>query len=86
MVTVHDPDYRAALQDFTTFTEQVSEKVVEADELIPELPVKDVVSRSASLPVPNSTLTMQIYRIYRGGSTNEHNGYFQADCSRCAVF
>ena len=43
-VTVYDPDYRDALQDFTTFTENVSEKVIEADETIPELPVKDVVS------------------------------------------
>jgi hypothetical protein len=41
---VHDPDYRAALQDFTTFTEKLSEKITEVDELIPELPVKDVVS------------------------------------------
>lgn len=41
---VHDPDFRQAFQDFTTFTEKVSEKIVEADELIPELPVKDVVS------------------------------------------
>jgi hypothetical protein len=47
---VHDPDYRAALQDFNTFTEKVSEKVVEADETIPELPVKDVVSSNAQSP------------------------------------
>jgi hypothetical protein len=47
--TVHDPDYRVALQDFQTFTEQLSEQVVEADELIPELPVKDVVSCHTSL-------------------------------------
>lgn len=40
---VHDPDFRAAFQDFTTFVEKVSEKVIEADETIPELPVKDVV-------------------------------------------
>jgi hypothetical protein len=46
---VHDPDYRAALQDFQTFTEKLSEKVVEVDELIPELPVKDVVSPNESL-------------------------------------
>jgi hypothetical protein len=49
MVTVHDPDYRAALQDFTTFTEQVTQKVIEADETVPELPVKDVVSTSSTL-------------------------------------
>lgn len=41
---MHDPDFRVAFQDFSTFTEHVSEKVIEADETIPELPVKDVVS------------------------------------------
>jgi hypothetical protein len=41
---VHDPDYRAALEDFHTFIEKVTEKIIEADESIPELPVKDVVS------------------------------------------
>lgn len=55
MNTVHDPDYRAALQDFTTFTEKVSEKIVEADELIPELPVKDLVSLVASMLLPLDT-------------------------------
>ena len=43
-VVVHDPDYRTALQDFTTFLEKLSEKVSESDETIPELPVKDLVS------------------------------------------
>jgi hypothetical protein len=43
-LTVHDPDFRTSFQDFTTFTEKVSEKIIEADETIPELPVKDVVS------------------------------------------
>ncbi|KAF1940682.1 hypothetical protein EJ02DRAFT_455860 [Clathrospora elynae] len=42
---LHDPDFRMAFQDFTTFTEKVSEKVIEADETIPELPVKDVIYR-----------------------------------------
>jgi hypothetical protein len=51
---VHDPDYRAALQDFTTFTEKLSEKVTEVDELIPELPVKDVVSSSTMLSLSNN--------------------------------
>ena len=40
----HDADYRTSLQDFTTFLESLSEKVIEADETIPELPVKDIVS------------------------------------------
>lgn len=42
----HDPDYRSSLQDFTTFLEKLSEKVISADETIPELPVKDIVSRA----------------------------------------
>jgi hypothetical protein len=41
--TVHDPDYRQALQDFNTFLEKLSEKIIEADATIPELPVKDIV-------------------------------------------
>ena len=41
---VHDPDYRQALQDFTTFLEKLTEKVTEVDETIPDLPVKDIVS------------------------------------------
>lgn len=45
-IVVHDPDFRVSFQDFTTFAEKVSEKIIEADETIPELPVKDVVSVS----------------------------------------
>ncbi|EDU48266.1 conserved hypothetical protein [Pyrenophora tritici-repentis Pt-1C-BFP] len=45
---LHDPDFRASFQDFTTFTEKVSEKIIEADETIPELPVKDVTYFSAA--------------------------------------
>lgn len=44
MMIVHDPDYRTSFEDFSTFTGEVSQKIVEADETIPELPVKDVVS------------------------------------------
>jgi hypothetical protein len=42
-VAVHDPDYRQSLQDFNTFLEKLTEKVIEIDETIPELPVKDIV-------------------------------------------
>ena len=52
VVAVHDPDFRIAFQDFTTFTEKISEKVIEADETIPELPVKDVVSTMSSISAP----------------------------------
>ncbi|KAF2850997.1 hypothetical protein T440DRAFT_529753 [Plenodomus tracheiphilus IPT5] len=42
---LHDPDFRVAFQDFSTFIEKVSDKIIEADETIPELPVKDVIFR-----------------------------------------
>jgi hypothetical protein len=41
---VHDPDYRASLADFDSFTEKLSEKLIERDETVPELPLKDLVS------------------------------------------
>ncbi|KAF2659388.1 hypothetical protein K491DRAFT_689258 [Lophiostoma macrostomum CBS 122681] len=42
---LHDPDYRASLQDFTTFLEKLSERVTECDSTVPELPVKDIIFR-----------------------------------------
>ncbi|KAF2629734.1 hypothetical protein BU25DRAFT_489737 [Macroventuria anomochaeta] len=42
---LHDPDYRVAVQDFNDFVGKLSEKIVEIDETIPELPVKDIVYR-----------------------------------------
>jgi hypothetical protein len=43
---VHDPDYRVAVQDFNDFIGKLTERIVEIDETIPELPVKDIVSTS----------------------------------------
>lgn len=40
---VHDPDYRASLKDFNSFLECLTQKIIEADETVPELPVKDIV-------------------------------------------
>ena len=48
VVAAHDADYRTSLQDFTTFLEKLSEKVVEADGTVPELPVKDIVRQTSS--------------------------------------
>ncbi|XPS94958.1 hypothetical protein M3J09_004256 [Ascochyta lentis] len=42
---LHDPDYRIAVLDFNEFIGKLSEKIVEIDETIPELPVKDIVYR-----------------------------------------
>ena len=41
----HDPDYRTSWKDFTEFLECLAPKVSEADDLIPELPLKDCVFR-----------------------------------------
>lgn len=42
--TVHDPDFRVAVQDFNDFIGKLTDRIVEIDETIPELPVKDIVS------------------------------------------
>ncbi|KAF4537511.1 hypothetical protein BFW01_g11327 [Lasiodiplodia theobromae] len=42
---MHDPDYRTSLKDFNSFVERLTEKVIEADDTIPELPTKDIVFR-----------------------------------------
>jgi Conserved hypothetical protein (DUF2461) len=41
----HDADFRSSEKDWKSFVEKLSEKVIEKDETIPELPVKDVVYR-----------------------------------------
>ncbi|KAJ9239255.1 hypothetical protein DTO166G5_2424 [Paecilomyces variotii] len=41
----HDADYRAAKKDWDSFVDSLTEKVIEKDETIPELPAKDLVFR-----------------------------------------
>ncbi|KAL4740725.1 hypothetical protein BDV11DRAFT_87036 [Aspergillus similis] len=41
----HDADYRASKKDWDTFVETLTEKVIEQDSTIPELPAKDLVFR-----------------------------------------
>ncbi|EED19344.1 conserved hypothetical protein [Talaromyces stipitatus ATCC 10500] len=41
----HDADYRASKKDWDTFVETMTEKIIEKDETIPELPAKDLVFR-----------------------------------------
>ncbi|KAH0564976.1 hypothetical protein GP486_001639 [Trichoglossum hirsutum] len=40
---LHDKDYRNAQRDFETYVERLTEKVIEKDDTIPELPMKDLV-------------------------------------------
>ncbi|QKX57050.1 uncharacterized protein TRUGW13939_04158 [Talaromyces rugulosus] len=41
----HDADYRISKNDWDTFVDSMTEKIVEKDETIPELPAKDLVFR-----------------------------------------
>ena len=52
-LAAHDADYRASKKDWDTFVETLTEKIVEKDETIPELPAKDLVSPA---PVPWPTV------------------------------
>ena len=65
----HDADYRQSKNDFDTFIEKLTEKLIEKDETIPELPAKDVVFR--------------IYRDVRFSSDpTPYKAYFSAAWSR----
>lgn len=43
--TVRDPEYRRSFKDWESFVETLTERITEADETIPELPIKDVIFR-----------------------------------------
>jgi len=45
-ILVHDVVFRQAEQDWFKFVEKLIERLSEIDETVPELPVKDVVSRA----------------------------------------
>ncbi|RYP67811.1 hypothetical protein DL769_005673 [Monosporascus sp. CRB-8-3] len=42
---MHDPEYRRSLKDWESFVESLTERIAEADDTIPELPLKDVIFR-----------------------------------------
>lgn len=41
----NDDEYRRSLKDWSSYIEMLTQKIIEVDETIPELPVKDVVFR-----------------------------------------
>lgn len=49
---MHDPDYRQSLKDFNSFVECLTEKVIQADDTVPELPIKDVVGAPSKQALP----------------------------------
>ncbi|KAI8631348.1 hypothetical protein F5Y19DRAFT_27535 [Xylariaceae sp. FL1651] len=42
---LHDPEYRRSLKDWESFVETLTDKIINVDETIPELPLKDVIFR-----------------------------------------
>lgn len=66
---MHDADYRQSKKDFDSFVESLTEKIIEKDETIPELPPKD--------------LTFRIYRDIRFSSDpTPYKTHFSAAWSR----
>lgn len=47
--SVHDPDYRASLNDWNSIVEVLTEKLCNIDSTVPELPVKDLVRQPPAL-------------------------------------
>ena len=45
---MHDPDYRTSWNDFMKWLECLQAKIIEIDETVPEMPLKDVVSEPSS--------------------------------------
>lgn len=49
---MHDPDYRTSQKDFNSFLQALTQTVVEADDTVPELPVRDIVSHGIIIANP----------------------------------
>jgi hypothetical protein len=47
---VHDPDFRQAEKDWFSLVGSLTERLVEIDDTVPELPVKDIVSCGPGRP------------------------------------
>lgn len=44
---MHDVDFRSAERDWHSFVEKLTDRLIESDDTIPELPVKDVVGATS---------------------------------------
>jgi uncharacterized protein (DUF2461 family) len=62
---VHDVDYRASLKDFSSFLECLTQKIIEVDDTIPELPVKDIVRCTYEFIIVTLSDHEQVFRIHR---------------------
>lgn len=55
-MSAHDADYRVSKNDWDTFVDAMTEKIVEKDETIPELPAKDLVRKFFSFSKSSKTI------------------------------
>lgn len=66
---MHDADFRASEKDWHSFVEKLTERLIEIDDTVPELPVKDIVSLSNTSGAARTWLityvVLQVFRIYR---------------------
>ena len=75
---MHDPDYRTSWKDWESFVESLTEKLMEKDETVPELPPKDLVFRIyrdvrfSSDPTPYKVCarTLALAEIWGGTTAN----------------
>jgi Conserved hypothetical protein (DUF2461) len=62
---VHDADYRTSWKDWESFVESLTEKIIEKDDTIPELPPKDLVRQSNNTVECLALIKCQVFRVYR---------------------
>ena len=64
---VHDVDFRTSEKDFDSFAAALTEKIIEADDTIPQLPVKDIVGSIRVILACTLLIRLaeQKFRIYR---------------------
>jgi len=60
---VHDADFRASERDWHSFVEKLTEKLIEIDDTVPELPVKDIVSIDRAFGERTSPDQLIIFRF-----------------------
>lgn len=65
MMAVHDPDFRQAENDFKAFLDVMTEKLIEVDDTVPELPVKDIVGLHLAFIGPSDKDALDLPDIQR---------------------
>lgn len=65
MIVVHDAEFRQAEKDFYSFVTALTGRLIEIDDTIPELPVKDLVSPAGRIDVCTHRWLITWRRTYR---------------------